>query len=286
MAMTSGVRTIDGLSLATKGSSARRFSSRPQKEPAGDHTSGCRRPRAIALSASFEFIAFIETNTRLPATCSPEALNFATAALSSCSFSGETTNDSCWAPDGAAVDVLGVLEPDFPPPPPPPPDATTAATTTAATAARMVRIEPVFTGSAQRACSRTRRRAATHAGSMPVEQGGVVGGELRAHVVEVAGHRLVEGAQHRARVRGGLVAVDALALADAAHELRGPEALRPARRREDQAAQVARELLGEDVGLARRDALGERHEGGVRGALGARARQACASADEVEELAR
>ena len=72
MAMTSGVRTIDGLSLATKASSARRFSSRPQNDPAGDHTSGCRRPRAIAFSASPEFIAFIETKTRLPATCSPE----------------------------------------------------------------------------------------------------------------------------------------------------------------------------------------------------------------------
>ena len=33
-------------------------------------------------------------------TCWPQALNFATTALSSCSFSGETTNDSCWLPAG------------------------------------------------------------------------------------------------------------------------------------------------------------------------------------------
>src|SRR3954468_6839360 len=272
MAMTSGVRTIDGLSVATKAWSARRFSSRPQNDPAGDHTSGCRRPRAIAFCASPEFIAFIETNTRLPPTCSPEALNFATTALRSSSFSGETTKDSCWAPAGTAVVVLGVLEADFPPPPPPPPDATTAAMTTAATAARMVRMEPVFTGSAQRPCSRTRRRAATGADSMPVEQGGVVGGELRADVVEVARHGLVEGPQHGARVRRGLAVVDPLALADAAHELLGAEALGAAGRCEHQAAQVARKLGGEDVGLARRDALGERDEGGVGRALGGRAR--------------
>jgi len=40
------------------------------------------------------------------------------------------------------------------------------------------------------------------------------------------------------------------------------------------------------VGLARRDALGERDQGRVGGALGAQARQARAPADEVEELAR
>ena len=122
--MTSGVRTIDGLLLATNAWSARRFSSRPQNDPAGDHTSGCRRPRAIALSASPEFIAFIETKTRLPATCSPEALNFATAALRSSSFSGETTKDSCWAPAGAGVEALGGVNP------------TSAAATAAATARR------------------------------------------------------------------------------------------------------------------------------------------------------
>src|SRR6188472_1103514 len=41
------------------------------------------------------------------------------------------------------------------------------------------------------------------AGSMPVEQGGVVRRELRADVVEVARDGLVEGAQHGARVRRG-----------------------------------------------------------------------------------
>jgi hypothetical protein len=172
MAMTSGVRTIEGLSLATKGWSARRFSSRPQNDPAGDHTSGCRRPRAIAFSASPEFIAFIETKTRLPATCWAEALNFATTALRSCSFSGETTNDSCWAPAGSTACVWAVLPVFAPPPPsPPPPDATIAATMTAATAARMVRMELVFTGSAQRPCSRTRRRAATGRAQCPSNRG-------------------------------------------------------------------------------------------------------------------
>ena len=55
----------------------------------------------MASSASPEFIAFIATKTRLPATCVADALNFATTAFSSCSFSGETTNDSCWLPAGA-----------------------------------------------------------------------------------------------------------------------------------------------------------------------------------------
>src|SRR4051794_21762524 len=148
MAMTSGVRTIDGLSVATKAWSARKFSSRPQNDPAGDHTSGFRRPRAIALSASPEFIAVIETKTGLPPACACEALNFATVAFRSCSFSGETTNDSRWLPDGAATVAPlptlpgGALSL-------PPPEAKTAATATATTATMMVTIEAGFTGGVQ-----------------------------------------------------------------------------------------------------------------------------------------
>jgi hypothetical protein len=87
--MTSGVRTSDGLSAATNGWSASKFSSRPHRELAGDHATGRSVPLAIALSLSPEATLRPWTNTTLPSTVAREALKARMSGRSSSSFSGE-----------------------------------------------------------------------------------------------------------------------------------------------------------------------------------------------------
>ena len=50
IAITSGVRTIDGFSSGTSGWSASKLSSRPHSEEAGDHATGSSRPWAMRCS--------------------------------------------------------------------------------------------------------------------------------------------------------------------------------------------------------------------------------------------
>ena len=68
MAITSGVRTIDGFSSAARLRSASKLSSRPQSEEAGDHAVSSRSPEASFDSASPLDITSPSTNTGRPFT--------------------------------------------------------------------------------------------------------------------------------------------------------------------------------------------------------------------------
>ena len=89
IAITSGVRTIDGLSLGASGRSASKSRSRAQSEEAGDHATGRSRPLAILVSASPEATICASTNTFLPSTFWPWSLKRRISGAMSCSFSGE-----------------------------------------------------------------------------------------------------------------------------------------------------------------------------------------------------
>ena len=84
IAITSGVRTIDGLSSGASGRSASKLSSRPQSEEAGDQITGSSCPSAMRRSAS-------PLDTTSPSTkASPSSrLNSRISGTSSFSFSGE-----------------------------------------------------------------------------------------------------------------------------------------------------------------------------------------------------
>ena len=84
MAITSGVRTMEGLSSGASGRSASKLSSRPHSDEAGDQMTGSRRPSAIFDSAS-------PLATTSPSTkASPSSrLNSRINGTSSFSFSGE-----------------------------------------------------------------------------------------------------------------------------------------------------------------------------------------------------
>ena len=90
IAITSGVRTIDGLSSGASGRSASKFSSRPQSEDAGDQATGFRRPSAIFDSASPEATTCAldeDRACRRPARA--RSLKRRISGASSFSFSGE-----------------------------------------------------------------------------------------------------------------------------------------------------------------------------------------------------
>ena len=89
MAITSGVRTIDGLSSGASGRSASKLSSRPHSDEDGDHATGFSVPLAILVCASPEAITWPSTNTGAPATSRPSSLNFLISGVNSFSFSGE-----------------------------------------------------------------------------------------------------------------------------------------------------------------------------------------------------
>lgn len=89
MAITSGVRTIDGLSSGASGRSASKLSSRPHSEEAGDQATGSSEPRAIRACASPDAATWPATKTFLPSTSRPASLKRAISGLRSLSFSGE-----------------------------------------------------------------------------------------------------------------------------------------------------------------------------------------------------
>ena len=89
IAMTRGVRAIDGLSRGASGRSESKFRSRPHSDEAGDHATGCSAPRAILLSASPEAITCPSTNTGLPPLLCPSSLKRRISGFKSTSFSGE-----------------------------------------------------------------------------------------------------------------------------------------------------------------------------------------------------
>ena len=65
IAITSGVRTIEGASSGVYGLSASKFSSRPHSDEAGDHATGLNVPLAIRASASPDAALMPSTNTLL-----------------------------------------------------------------------------------------------------------------------------------------------------------------------------------------------------------------------------
>ncbi len=89
IAITSGVRTIDGFSSGTYCLSAAKFSIRPQSELAGDQTVGFSRPAAIRACASPDATLVACTKTGRPSTSVRDALKRRTRSGSSGSFSGE-----------------------------------------------------------------------------------------------------------------------------------------------------------------------------------------------------
>jgi hypothetical protein len=89
IAITSGVRTIEGFSSGTSGRSASKLSSRPHSEEAGDQATGSSRPWATRCSVTPEDSERPSTNTALPATSVREALKRSISGFSSGSFSGE-----------------------------------------------------------------------------------------------------------------------------------------------------------------------------------------------------
>ncbi len=90
IAITSGVRTIDGLSSGASGRSASKLSSRPQSEDAGDHATGLQAPVGdlrLGLAGGDDLALDEDRPCRRPARrCS---LKRRISGASSFSFSGE-----------------------------------------------------------------------------------------------------------------------------------------------------------------------------------------------------
>ena len=89
IAITSGVRTIEGFSSGASSWSASKLSNRPHNEEAGDQATGCRSPSAMSDWASPLETTEPSTNTGLPPTVSRSALKRLMSGTSSFSFSGE-----------------------------------------------------------------------------------------------------------------------------------------------------------------------------------------------------
>ena len=135
IAITSGVRTIDGLSSGASGRSASKLSKRPHSEEAGDHTTGSSRPSAILVCAS-------PLETTSPSTKARPScwLNSRISGSSSFSFSGEKAKLIRTAPSGARCASFCDSEESSPPP-----VESTATTATATAASSAMRSWPRFT---------------------------------------------------------------------------------------------------------------------------------------------
>ena len=133
------MRAIDGFSSGASARSASKFSSRPHRLEDGDHATGLKLPSAIRASASPELTISARTNTGLPPTFAPEALNASICSFSSGSFSGEYAKWTSTAPAGAfsTTAVGGVVVPWSSSLSPPPRPASAIAPTASTARARM-----------------------------------------------------------------------------------------------------------------------------------------------------
>ena len=157
IAITSGVRTIDGLSSGTQGWSASKFSSRPHSDEAGDHAHRLELPLGdLRLGVAGATTIWPSMNTGLPPERGALRVELLDQRLDQASASpASTTNETRMASAGGFVADATAAPAALPLSPPPLEMARTAATPMAATAItitakRPPRMLPTVSGGTRR----------------------------------------------------------------------------------------------------------------------------------------